>query len=99
MELLRNSEKRTTSVQWPTEVDAYLNLLQRLVATEGVQISRSQLLAALVADMQLDGRHLARVARAYLRRRTGELDGAASSLEELPALSRPGRRSRNSDPI
>lgn len=81
-------------MQWPAEVDAHLDLLRRLAAGQGVQISRSQLLAALVADATLDGPRLAEVALHYLRRSVGELEGSTSAIGELPVAPQPGRRRR-----
>ena len=93
MELLKDSSRRTTSVQWPAEVDEHLNVLVALLAAEGVQISRSQLLAALVADARLTGEDLARIARQYLGGlQTGELAAVAPPSEALPGTPRRGRR-------
>jgi DNA-binding response OmpR family regulator len=94
VELLKDSERRTTSVQWPAEVDAHLDLLRRVAAEQGVQISRAQLLAALVADATLDGRRLAAVAVKYLRRLAGDLERSTEAIKELPSVRQPGRRRR-----
>lgn len=81
-------------MQWPAEVDAHLDLLRRIAAAQGVQISRAQLLAALVADATLDGAHLAEVALHYLRRPAGDLERSTSAIGELPVAPQPGRRRR-----
>jgi hypothetical protein len=91
MELLKDSAKRTTSVLWPAEVDAHLDLLRRIATARGVPISRAQLLAALVADAALDGKRLATVATRYLQRHTGDLERSAEAVGELPSARRPGR--------
>lgn len=94
MELLKDSERRTTSVQWPAEVDAHLDLLRRVAAAQGVPISRAQLLAALVADATLDGRRLAGIARKYLQRHAGDLR-SPEIIDELPSVRQAGRRRRS----
>jgi hypothetical protein len=95
MKLLKDSTKRMTSVEWPTEVDARLDVLRRLAAAEGVQISRAQLLAALVVETALQGPVLAEVATRYLAHRVEDFAAEPDSLPELPVVSVPGRRRRS----
>ena len=95
VDLLKNSQRRTTSLQWPAEVDARLELLVQLVAAEGVQISRAQMLSALVANARLSGPDLARIARRYLGRlEVGDLDSSAPPALHLPAVRHRGRQRR-----
>lgn len=82
-------------MQWPSEVDAHLDLLRRVAAAQGVQISRAQLLAALVADATLDGPRLAAVALNYLQRLAGDLERSTEAIRDLPSVRQPGRRRRS----
>jgi hypothetical protein len=93
VKLLKDGQRRTTSVQWPTEVDDRLNLLVRIVVAEGIPISRAQMLSALVADAALNGPRLARVARRYLGRlKAGDLDSSTPANVELPSVRYRGRK-------
>jgi hypothetical protein len=92
VQLLQDSERRTTSVQWPAAVDERLETLLRLLKAEATPASRAQLLAALVATAPLDGPRLARVMRTYRRMRRDEFD--AVPAEALPVLRHPGPRRR-----
>ncbi|OLT30704.1 hypothetical protein BJF79_38385 [Actinomadura sp. CNU-125] len=94
MELLKDSAKRTTSVQWPDAVDDRLQVLVALAAAEGVQVSRAQLLAALVASAPMDGVQLGEVARTYLRERPEPFTQATGSAGDLPVVRRPGAKRR-----
>lgn len=93
MEQLKDSERRTTSVQWPTAVDDRLDMLLRLLAVEGVPTSRAQLLAALVAAAPLDGPKLARTVNAYRKLLLDVFQEQAVS-QPLPTVRRPGPRRR-----
>jgi hypothetical protein len=80
-------------VQWPAEVDDHLDVLVALVAAEGVPVSRSQMLSALVADARLNGEALSGIARRYLGGlQAGELAATAPPPEVLPETPRRGRR-------
>lgn len=92
MVLLKDAERRTTSVQWPVEVDDRLDLLVRVAADEGIPVSRAQMLSALVAEASLDQGWLADVARRYLRTREGALAGSAPAQDLLPTVKHRGRR-------
>jgi hypothetical protein len=95
VDLLKDSPRLTTSVQWPAEVDERLNLLVSLLAAEGVLISRAQLLSALVANAQLDRAKLLQMARTYLgRMQAGDLDATAPPAKELPKIRHRGRQRR-----
>ncbi|MEU1969382.1 hypothetical protein ABZ541_29000 [Micromonospora sediminicola] len=92
MGLLKNSPRRTTSVQWPAEVDAHLDLLVRLAANEGIPISRAQMLSALVANASLSGPTMAKMARRYLGQlKVGDLARAAQP-DDLPEVRHRGRQ-------
>lgn len=89
---MKDSPRRTTSVQWPAEVDAHLDLLVRLAADQGVLISRAQMLSALVADASVSGATVGRLARRYLGRlKAGDLARLAPP-DELPAVRHRGRQ-------
>jgi hypothetical protein len=91
--LLKDSQRRTTSVQWPAEVDAHLELLIRLAAARGVVISRAQMLSALVATASLDGAAVAGMAQRYLGgMNEGDLPATAPPPHHLPEVRRRGRQ-------
>jgi hypothetical protein len=91
--LLKDSQRRTTSVQWPAEVDAHLDLLVRLAADEGIPISRAQMLSALVANASVSGPVVARIARRYLGDlHAGDLVQTAPPPERLPQVRHRGRQ-------
>lgn len=94
MELLKDSAKRTTSVQWPDAIDARLEVLIALAAASGEQVSRSQLLAALVAGAPMDGGKLGDAVRAYRRQRPEEFSQATAAAGEVPTVRRPGAKRR-----
>lgn len=93
MVLLKDAERRTTSVQWPIEVDDRLDLLVRVAADEGFPVSRAQMLSALVAGVSLDRAEVAGLARGYLRMREGHLAAStAGPDDQLPVVRYRGRR-------
>jgi hypothetical protein len=95
--LLKDSQRRTTAVQWPAEVDGRLDLLVRLAASEGVVISRAQMLSALVASASITSADLARIALHYLGRlNEGDLVRSAPTDRQLPAVRYRGRQRRHS---
>src|SRR5689334_3696749 len=69
------TEKRSTLVYWPVEVDAALARLQELAAQAGEPCSRAQLLAALVMATSQDGDELVRLLHRYRELRSNT-DGA-----------------------
>lgn len=95
MELLKDSVKRTTSVQWPEVVDARLDALVSLAAAKGEKVSRAELLGMLVSEAPLDGQRLGRSIRAYRRLRLDAFTRVTAALGELPPIRRPGRRRRS----
>jgi hypothetical protein len=93
VDLLKDSQRRTTSVRWPDEVDAHLNLLVRMAADEGILISRAQMLSALVAHADLSPPAVAEIARRYLGKlKAGDLARTVPSPDELPAVRYRGRQ-------
>jgi DNA-binding response OmpR family regulator len=95
MELLRDSPKRTTSVQWPDAVDARLEILAALATAAGEQVSRAQLLAALVAMAPLDKEALSVAVHSYRQQLHEEFATATAQVEDLPRVRRSGRKRRN----
>lgn len=94
MDLLKDSGKRVTSVQWPEAVDARLDTLIALAARAGEQVSRSQMLAALVADASMDDGELGEKVRLYRSQLLTEFITETSRAGDLPTLHRPGRKRR-----
>jgi hypothetical protein len=93
VDLMKDAPRRTTSVQWPAEVDAHLDLLVRLAAEQGVLVSRAQMLSALVADASLNGPTVGRLARRYLGQlQAGDLASRAPTPDALPAVRYRGRQ-------
>lgn len=93
MGLLKDSDRRTTSVQWPDEVDAHLDLLVRVAADEGIPISRAQMLSALVANANLNGAAVAKITRRYLGQlNEGDLARSAPPDGRLPEVRHRGRQ-------
>jgi hypothetical protein len=91
--LLKDSARRTTAVQWPIEVDAHLELLVRLAASEGVVISRAQMLSALVAAASVGSKDVARIATTYLGRlNDGDLASTVPDEVQLPVVRHRGRQ-------
>jgi DNA-binding response OmpR family regulator len=94
MDLLVDSAKRMTSVKWPDPVDDRLEVLLALLKAEGEQVSRSQLLAALVARAPLDGGALAETVRTYRRQMPQEFTQATAAVVDLPTVRHPGAKRR-----
>jgi hypothetical protein len=92
MELLhRQQQRRTTSVQWPEDIDRRLNILVRAATAAGERTSRAELLAALVAAADTQPEQLALLLRHY--RRLPDTALADDELrEDLPHVRSPGPR-------
>jgi hypothetical protein len=91
--LLKDAPRRNTAVQWPAEVDAHLDLLVRLAASEGVVVSRAQMLSALVAHASVTSSDVAKVATRYLGRfHEGDLRHGAPADDQLPQVRHRGRQ-------
>lgn len=97
MELLKDSAKRTTSVQWPQAIDDRLQVLVAMAAAAGEPVSRAQLLAALVAGTPMEGEHIGEAVRSYRRQRPEEFRQATRTAGELPMIRPPGPKRRSDD--
>lgn len=83
-----------TSVSWPAPVDQRLNeLLEKFIAVSAGDISRSKLLAAIVAATPSTGSELQKLVRRYRELTAGDV-----VLQEVGPITRgprrPGRRPR-----
>jgi hypothetical protein len=97
MELLKDSAKRTTSVQWPQAIDDRLQVLVAMAAAAGEPVSRAQLLAALVAGVPMEAEHIGAVVRSYHRQRPEEFREATGTAGELQTIRPPGPKRRPYD--
>jgi len=93
MRLVSDAERRKTLVALPEPVDERLELLIRVARTAGIQVSRSQMLAAMVAAAPITPAGLSRMVTRYL-----SLKQAAFSEGhphgDLPEVTHPGRQRR-----
>ena len=81
-----------TNVLWPRPVDARLNdLVKSISAVTAGQITRSKLLAALVAGAPSSGFELDKLVREYRALTAGEVLRQDTGIVTLPER-RPGRR-------
>ncbi|MGW0192050.1 hypothetical protein [Nonomuraea sp. NPDC003201] len=94
MEFLKDSAKRTTSVRWPDAIDSRLEVLVAVASAAGEQVSRAQLLAALVAAASLDEADLAATVHAYRRQLHEEFARTTAQVEDLPPVRRAGPKRR-----
>lgn len=62
-----------TNIWWPAPVDQRLNELWELLVNDGYEVSRSQLLAALVTNAPNRPRDLERLVREYKKRTAGSV--------------------------
>lgn len=91
--LIKKCPKVQSSVYWPAPVDERLNELVDLAKEAGEELSKADLLAALVRNAPIDGRELGELVRAYRSSRacdfnpSGEPDSVILLRER-----RPGRR-------
>lgn len=80
-----------TNIWWPAPVDQRLNELRDLMVNDGYEVSRSQLLAALVTNAPKRPRDLERLVREYKKGTAGtvvlQTKGAIREQER-----KPGRR-------
>ncbi|MET7944190.1 hypothetical protein [Streptomyces sp. NPDC005302] len=92
MELLhRQQQRRTTSVQWPEDIDRHLNILVRAATAAGERTSRAELLAALVAAADPQPEQLTVLLHRYRRLPETAL-AEDESREDLPHVRSPGPR-------
>jgi hypothetical protein len=92
MELLhRQRQRRTTSVQWPEDIDRRLNILLRTATAAGERTSRAELLAALVAAADLRPEELTALLHRYrLLPEDALMDD--EHRDDLPHVRSPGPR-------
>ncbi|MFE9115730.1 hypothetical protein ACFYN9_39880 [Streptomyces collinus] len=91
MELLCHQQRRTTSVLWPEDIDRRLNILVRAAAAAGERTSRAELLAALVAAVDVEPEQVAALLHHYRRLPADTLAGD-EDRDDLPAVRAPGPR-------
>jgi hypothetical protein len=91
MELLHHQRRRQTSVVWPKDVDRRLNILVRAAAAAGERTSRAELLAALVAAVDVEPEQVAALLHHYRRLPADALTGD-QDRDDLPAVRAPGPR-------
>jgi hypothetical protein len=91
MELLHQQRRRQTSVLWPEDVDRRLNILVRAAAAAGERTSRAELLAALVAAVDVEPEQVAALLHHYRRLPADALTGD-QDRDDLPAVRAPGPR-------
>ncbi|GAA0829159.1 hypothetical protein ACFQVD_08320 [Streptosporangium amethystogenes subsp. fukuiense] len=94
MKLLWRARRRNTLVTWPQAVD---DRLERLVAAglaAHENVSRSQLLAALVVNAEVSPEHVAALIQAYRSMSADALDDTpgSSAAEDWPEVRHPGPR-------
>jgi hypothetical protein len=83
-----------TNVHWPVPVDQRLNeLLGQLADLGSGEITRSQLLAALVATAPIEAARLEKLLRRYRNLTAGAIVLQRKGSIEIP-VRRPGRRPR-----
>ena len=91
MSLVSEAERQNTLVALPEPVDARLDLLIRVARGQGVQVNRSQMLAALVTSAPKAPDRLSRMVRRYLAMKL-QTFAADYPVGELPEVKRRGRR-------
>ncbi|WP_329266666.1 hypothetical protein [Streptomyces sp. NBC_01451] len=92
MELLHHQQqRRTTSVQWPEDVDRRLNILVRAATAAGERTSRAELLAALVTTAEAQPEQLALLLHRYRGLPEDALADDAGR-NDLPHVRTPGPR-------
>ncbi|MEU2026686.1 hypothetical protein ABZ565_31695 [Streptomyces sp. NPDC016469] len=91
MELLCHQQRRATSVLWPEDIDRRLNILVRAAAAAGERTSRAELLAALVAAIEVEPEQVAALLHHY-RRLPADTLADDEDRADLPAVRTPGPR-------
>ncbi|MEU6071055.1 hypothetical protein ABZ864_43090 [Streptomyces sp. NPDC047082] len=91
MELLCHQQRRTTSVLWPEDVDRRLNILVRAAAAAGERTSRAELLAALVAAVEVEPEQVAALLHQY-RSLPGDALTSDQDRNDLPVVRASGPR-------
>ena len=80
-----------TSVRWPLPVDQRLNEMVSLLGERGLHVTRSQLVAALVAHAPTTGTQLQQLFARYSSQSAGSVV-LQKRGNIVPAERRPGRR-------
>lgn len=89
MELLWRQPRRNTLVSWPEEVDQRLDILVRAAAAVSEHASRAQVLAALVAAVEVRPDLISDLLHTYRRLPASALtDG--NDRQDLPDIRSPG---------
>lgn len=91
MELLCHQQRRTTSLLWPEDIDRRLNILVRAAAAAGERTSRAEVLAALVAAVEVGPEQVAALLHHY-RRLPADALVSDEDRDDLPAVRTPGPR-------
>ncbi|MFI7126843.1 hypothetical protein ACIBQ1_14200 [Nonomuraea sp. NPDC050153] len=94
MELLWRARRRNTLITWPQAVDDRLERLVSAGLAAGENISRSQLLAALVVNAEVSPGNVAALMQAYRSMSVEALGDALASAttEDWPKVRHPGPR-------
>ncbi|GIH89896.1 hypothetical protein ACFFMN_12150 [Planobispora siamensis] len=94
MELLWRAPRRNTLITWPQAVDDRLERLLAAGLAAQENMSRSQLLAALVVNAEVSPEHVAALVRAYRSMSADALDDTPSSgaVQDWPTVRHPGPR-------
>lgn len=93
MELVADADRRKVLVALPEPVDERLEWLLRVAKAAGTPVSRSQMLAAVVASAPIGPGELAQVVQSYL---SLELPAFSEGhpYGDLPEIRHPGPRRR-----
>ncbi len=98
--LVRETERWSTSVLWPAPVDERQRGLVELAIDDGAEhenLTRAELLSALVFSAPSSGEELSQLLRRYRKARVGETvvqrQGATSTKVVVLSQRRPGPRS------
>lgn len=96
MELVSQTERRKVLVALPEPVDERLEMLISVARRAGIQVSRSQMLAAMITTAPITPDDLASIVRGYL---SLDLPAFAASHPrgDLPPVKHPGPPRRNRD--
>ncbi|MFI6513294.1 hypothetical protein ACIBCT_37310 [Streptosporangium sp. NPDC050855] len=94
MKLLWRAQRRNTLVTWPQAVDDRLEQLVAAGLAARENVSRSQLLAALVVNTEVSPEHIAALIQTYRSMSADALDNtsASSAAENWPEVRHPGPR-------
>jgi hypothetical protein len=91
MRLVSDAELRNTLVSLPEPVDERLELLIRVAKAAGVRVSRSQMLAAMVAAAPTKPEGLSRMVRHYMSLNQPTFSSSHPD-GDLPEVKHRGRR-------